>query len=334
MNEYADSLLKLPGTEEERDWLEERLETLSVKESIVLVAAVERSPPATMEDAVNCLLSLNEYDVYPAGSYEQLGEFYLREQCVSQEQRPYFDKAALGQWYEDEHPGLFVGGCYVAYPGQKIYNIYDGEYFPEGAEALDWSVRLKLASERVPEGVWVKLPDREENTGRPDEIRLALDELKVKTIDECTLLDARCVLPIPCDLVSQYEDIKDLMYDGDSLGLFFDAHRNDSPEILDKFLAVLEFEGCRRLDEAVRISEGLDNYDFVTVDTFMDKIADDLSRQSWAQAGDGVKGCFRYSDYAAALAEQQGYSITGDEEFYIRKRDSPVLELQQSGMTM
>lgn len=195
MNEYAESLLKLPGTAEEKEWLEARLEMLSVKEGIVLAAAVERSPPTNMMDAVNHLLTLERYDVVPAGSYEQLGEFYLWDQCVSQEQRPYFDKSALGQWYEDEHPGLFVGNCYVAYPDKVIPASYGGQELPADFELLDWSVRLRLASEQVPEGVWVRLPDHESAVDKPGEISLALGELKVSMIDECTLLEARCVLP-------------------------------------------------------------------------------------------------------------------------------------------
>jgi len=59
MRENADSLLCLPGTAEEKKWLEDRLEMLSVNEKLVLVAAVERSPPRDMKDAVNCLLTLD-----------------------------------------------------------------------------------------------------------------------------------------------------------------------------------------------------------------------------------------------------------------------------------
>lgn len=334
MNEYAESLLKLPGTAEEKEWLEARLEMLSVKEGIVLAAAVERSPPTNMMDAVNHLLTLERYDVVPAGSYEQLGEFYLWNQCVSQEQRPYFDKSALGQWYEDEHPGLFVGNCYVAYPDKVIPASYGGQELPADFELLDWSVRLRLASEQVPEGVWVRLPDHESAVDKPGEISLALGELKVSMIDECTLLEARCVLPSVRGLAGQYESLDDLMYDGDSLGYIFDAHRYEEPEFFDKFFAVLECEGCRRLDEAIRIAEGLEDYDLVSVDKFMDKVTQELSGQAWAKAGDGVKGCFDYTAYAAALAEKQGYSVTENEQFYIRKQDSLELEPQQGCMTM
>lgn len=334
MNEYAESLLRLPGTEEEREWLESRLETMSVKEGIVLAAAVERSPPETMMDAVNHLLTLEQYDVIPAGSYEQLGAFYLWNQCVPQEQRPFFDQSALGQWYEDEHPGLFVGNCYVAYPKQNGPLLYDGSLLPQNDECTDWSVRLKLASEAVPDGVWVKLPDYEGFTEKPDEVRLALDALGIQTVDECTLLDTRCILPEVTNLAGQYESLADLMYDGDSLGYILDDHCQGNSNYLAKFFAALEFEHCTSLKDALKIAQNLVDYELTSVDAFIDEVTQELSQQLWAKAGDGVKGCFDYVAYANALAEQQGYSVTEDEQFYIRKRDSPKLEPQQGGMTM
>ena len=84
----------------ERQWILDRLETLSVKEQTQLGAAIisrgqltalsektgqERELAVlkmdtnTAKDAVNLLLSLPDYEVIcPAGSYEQLGESYLR----------------------------------------------------------------------------------------------------------------------------------------------------------------------------------------------------------------------------------------------------------------
>lgn len=60
MNEYADLLL-LPGTTAEQKWLREHLEVLSVKERIALAAAVQRSPPAAMAEAVNHVLTLGNH---------------------------------------------------------------------------------------------------------------------------------------------------------------------------------------------------------------------------------------------------------------------------------
>ncbi len=83
----------------------------------------------------------------------------------------------------------------------------------------------------------------------------------------------------------------------------------------------------------MNIADGLNSYDIISRDKFLDKVTEELSKQEWAKGGDAVKGCFDYAAYAAALAERQGYQVTGDERYYIRKRDAPVLE-QQAEMTM
>ena len=326
------AILRLPGTAEEKQWLAEHLEVLSVRERIILSAAMAREPPRDMPEAVNCLLSLDDYEVRGhVGNYADLGERFLFEKCVPQDQQAYFDLTALGEQYEDQHPGLFIGNCYVEYPASQPVMLYDGEKLPE---TEGWSVRLKLASEAVPDGVWLRLPDYNEfQEDGPGETRLALDELRVKTLRECTLLDARCVLPCIQDLAGQYASLADLVYDGQELGIALDERGQGSPDFLERFAAALEFENCRRLDDAVNIASNLSSYDIISRDKFLDKVTEELSKQEWTKGGDAVKGCFDYAAYAAALAERQGYQVTDDGCSYIRKRDSPVLE-QQTGMTM
>ena len=330
---YDETILCLPGTAEEKQWLAEHLEVLSVRERTILSAAMAREPPQDMAGAVNCLLSLDEYEVRGhVGSYTALGEFSLFEQCVPQDQQAYFDLTALGYAYEDQHPGLFIGNCYVEYPASQSVMLYDGGELPE---AEGWSVRLKLASEAMPAGVWVKLPDYNEvNNDGPGEIRLALDELRVKTIQECTLLDARCVLPCVQNLAGQYDNLADLVYDGQELGILLDKRGQGSPDFLERFSAALELESCRHLYDALNIASSLSGYDYISKDRFLDKVTEEVNGQEWAKGGDAVKGCFDYAAYAAALAEQQGYQTTADGLNYIRKRDSPVLEQQQGGMIM
>ena len=62
MNDF-DYLAQLPGRKQERRWLQERLETLSAREGIVLAAALLCNPPKDMVQAINQLQSLDEYTV-------------------------------------------------------------------------------------------------------------------------------------------------------------------------------------------------------------------------------------------------------------------------------
>ena len=62
LNDF-DYLLQLPGEDQERRWLQERLETLSVREGTVLAAATLKAPPEDMAQAITCLQSLDEFEV-------------------------------------------------------------------------------------------------------------------------------------------------------------------------------------------------------------------------------------------------------------------------------
>ena len=198
----------------ERQWLIDRLETLSVKEQTQLAAAiisrgqlkalsekageerelaVRKMDPNTAKEAVNLLLALPDYEVIcPAGSYEQLGEYYLRYEASQPDLIPYANLEQIGWNYEDSHLGIFVGDCFVVLPRQEPRQFYDGTNLDQLLDA-DWSLRLKLASPAVPEGVWLCLPDSTiDEEGRMDEIRLALRELKVQTLG-CAVLPSGAV---------------------------------------------------------------------------------------------------------------------------------------------
>ena len=202
-------MFRQPANDIEKQWLLDRLKTLSVREAYQLaavmlttgrlrevsgkegdelLAAVLKLDRQETVEAINCLLSLSDYEVLcPAGSYEALGEYYLRYEAELPEAAiPYADLYQIGCRYEDQHPGVFIGDCFVVLPGREPKQTYDGTNLDKVQET-DWSLRLRLATPAVPKGVWVCLPDHAaaEVDGRLGEIALALRELKVGTIQEC-----------------------------------------------------------------------------------------------------------------------------------------------------
>ena len=238
-----DYLTALPGEDRERRWIRERLETLSVRESFALAAAAQRTQPEDMAMAISCLQSLSGYTVRTgAGSYAALGEAELhRKTILPDSAMPFVDLTALGEQYEDQHPGLFVGNCYVEYPEKEPLPTYQrGGSLPEDN---GWSVKLKLASPAVPEGVWLRLPGQFDGDCdcTVDEI-LTLQELHVQRWDECELLDARCILPQIGNLMVQYSEIPDLLYDGIELGFVLDQKGQGMPHFAGRYAAALELE--------------------------------------------------------------------------------------------
>ncbi len=144
MKNDFDYLLKLPGAPAERAWLRERLETLSVREGYILAAATARDPPENTGEAVRCLHSLDDYGIcFPAASYEELGAACLpRDGHVPDNALPYVDLHRLGKQYGDQHPGLFIGACYVQYPNQSAAPGSQ-ENEPPVLQDGGWSVKTK-----------------------------------------------------------------------------------------------------------------------------------------------------------------------------------------------
>ncbi len=335
-NFYFAYLTMLPGTPQEQTWLKKRLETLSVRENYILAAAAARRLPESMSDAIDCIQSLDDYSVCsPAGSYEALGEYYLRQNTeLPEDVLPHVDLDQLGQWYEDAHPGTFIGDCYVAYPDASTLQ-HSGHSLPKDD---GWSIRMKLSSPAVPDGVWLRLPDYDGGiAGESGEVTAALDALRVKSLDECTLLEAQCILPGIRNLVEQYGSVSDLVTDANNLGYVLDEQGQGEAHWREKFAAALEYEGCLTLRFALDISQSLNLYEWVSQDDLAD-YAEKHLRSLGVKEELIQSGCIDLKGYAKNLLETSGYMQTSgktgyllrDEQSFIYRYTAP----EQGGMTM
>ena len=330
-------LLKLSGTPQEQAWLRDRLETLSVREGCVLTAALMRQPPGNAAEAIGHLQSLDSYEVcFPAGSYEQLGRLYARQEgYLPDSVLPHVDMERLGQLYEDIHPGLFVGNCYVRYPSQ-LTEFLSHENSPLLQDS-DWSVKLKLASPAVPEGVWLRLPDHDgnmaENSG---EVRLVLDTLRVKSLEDCTLLEARCVIPEAGNLTEQYDSVTELVMDGDNLGIALEEQGQGEPHWLEKFAAALEYEGCSTLRLALDISQNMQCYHWVPYEDLAIS-AEGLLLDAGVPKRIIDSGCIDLAGYKADLLESAGYMLSSSKTGYLLRNSQEFVRdftaPEQGGMT-
>ena len=342
LNDF-DYLAQLPGEEQERRWLQERLETLSVREGTILAAATLKDPPEDMAQAINQLQTLDEYTVrMGAVSYEALGMAYLlNETKMPENALPFVDLTQMGTHYEDKHPGLFVGDCYVEYPRSVPQPVYHGQGSPL-PEDNDWSVKLKIASPAVPEGVWMCLPDLpnwDDDTFQGES--LTLRALHVQHWSECVLLDAQCILPEAGNLMEQYDDLADLLYDGQELGYVLAERGQGSPTFMARYAAALELEHCRNLRFALDISQNLQCYDWVQcadLETSAEVLLLDAGVSEELIRASGID----LTAYKAHLLEQDGYTPTADGLGYIRRNakefhyqySTPAQPQEEPGMAM
>lgn len=314
--EKFDHLLELPGPSQYQAWVKERLETLSVRESYVLAAILQRAPPRDAEEVVDRLNSLEDHDVCPARSYEELGRFQLQRLKVPESALPHMDLEQLGRMYEDEHPGIFIGRCFVACPKQSSPPFRQKNGTPL-LQDDSWSVKLKLASPAMPEGVWLRLPDYALDTDYGiGEIDLACYGLGVDSLVDCTLLEAQCILPEAGDLMTQYSDIGELVRDGDNLGHIMDEQGQGKPHWMEKFAAALEYEDCRTLKFALDISQNLHCYEWVSSEGLADFAADHL--RSCGMPGELIRsGTIDLDGYGTDLLETSGYMLSSGETGYV-----------------
>ena len=265
--------------------------------------------------------------------YEDLGRYQLRAMAedMTDELIEYADLYALGKKFEEAHPGQFVGEYYVAYPSEEASFAFGGQ-----------SVRLKLASSAVPEGVWLSLPDYRELYGAGDEIGktgVAMKALRVLSLEECTLLDARCFLPEAVSLMKQYDSVTELVRDASQLGCVLDEQGQGEPNWLEKFAAALEYEDCRTLKFALDIAQNLHCYEWVPRDGIKEFAADHLRScgvpDELIQSGD-----IDLKAYAEDLLETSGYMEANDESGYLIRnaqefvREYTAQQQTQEDMTM
>ena len=360
--QFGETKFRQPTNDIEKQWLLDRLKTLSVREAYQLstvmlttgrlkevsgkagdelLAAVLKLDRQETVESINCLLSLSDYEVLcPAGSYEALGEYYLRYEAELPEAAiPYADLYQIGCRYEDQHPGVFIGDCFVVLPGREPKQTYDGTNLDKVQET-DWSLRLRLATPAVPKGVWVCLPDHAaaEVDGRLGEIALALRELQIETIQECELLEARCSLPGISIHPEEYPDLEDLIRDGNDLGFLLEEQGQGMPDFMERFLTALEYENCHRLSAALDIAQNLHCYDFVRTENAEAFGKQELERRGWSK-DPVLLGCIDTAGFGEVLLEQMGYRLNTAETAYIRRNDREFQSLhtqprQSLGMTM
>ena len=351
MEQFGETMFGQPANDIEKQWLLDRLKTLSVREAYQLstvmlttgrlkevsgkagdemLAAVLKLDRQETVEAINCLLSLSDYEVLcPAGSYEALGEYYLRYEAELPEAAiPYADLYQIGCRYEDQHPGVFIGDCFVVLPGREPKQTYDGTNLDKVQET-DWSLRLRLATPAVPKGVWVCLPDHAaaEVDGRLGEIALALRELKVGAIQECELLEARCSLPGITIRPEEYPDLGDLIQDGNDLGFLLEEQGQGMPDFLEKFTAALEYENCLRLQGALDIAQNLHCYDFMRAEDMGTFGKEELEKRGGFK-NPLLRDCIDTVGFGEALLEQMGYRLNTAETAYIRRNDREFQHLR------
>jgi len=169
--------------------------------------------------------------------------------------------------------------------------------------------------------VWLRLPDFSELiSGHSVELELALDVLRAESLEECTLLEAKCILPEAGDLMEQYDSIASLIREGDDLGYVMSEQGQGDSQWMECFSAALEYEDCRTLSFALDIAQNIRCYEWVPKED-LEVSAEGLLMDAKVPQSVIDSGAIDLAGYKAHLLESAGYMQTSGESGYITRND-------------
>ena len=141
------------------------------------------------------------------------------------------------------------------------------------------------------------------------------------------------LLPEIRDLRSQYDDLLELIYDGQNLGVLLDEQGQGMRDFDAQFAAAMEYENCYQLNAAVQIAQNLSNYVYVPEHKLHDYAVEELQERGLLEKVRNISEHFNYEEYAVNLLEQQGYRQTSDGLGFVI-HFGELEETQSPGMTM
>ena len=315
--EMEDSLFEcLDGirmNKQQHERLAQRFAEMTVRERLTFPGAVSLSAPGTASDAMRIAGQLYRFSLlYGAKDFPSLGRYYMDYiSAVPRTALPYLNAEDVGLTYRMSVHGSFTGGHFIR-EDQEVDFSHAPEHCCIPSEEI-YAIRVKLASQNNPDGVWVGFPDFGETTAGtyPDELRLGLDALGVKTPGECTVLDVTCALPQLEDIPGQYDSAEKLLFHAINLGYAWEEQCQGTPCFEAKLQAVLELEGVHRLDEALDYAQNLSCYRFIPKEDCREFGIQQAAEDGIVFPSDIiVKKCFNGEAYAGDYAKRHGMSAT------------------------
>jgi len=230
-------------------------------ERIVSIAKSEQSQNA--KDFINIMHNSGHFEVYNAPDFEELGkEIAFAWDKIDDDSpiRQCINFKEYGESFHDAHEGKFAGGKYILLPSVKPEIIYDGIMLPgtdEFSANADVLLSVKITTrdlmgtgEDNPSGIWVDFPTTQYALER------TAHRLDAESLADCIIYDSYTTrLPLAHNF---YEVIDPLT----EINTLMEILSKYDREAIDKFLAVVEYEGNPELDNLINCTYNLDCYDY------------------------------------------------------------------------
>lgn len=241
-------------TLKELDFLARRISGMTESEQKVFGAALAIEKPRSLIELVNLSCNLDKFDHYPELTNEGLLGNYLVSRDsgkIPERLSALLDCESIGANYARTHAGCFTEAGYTVRSGRALEPLYDGERLPDPCYEKNSLLVLKFYTKGYRPSLYLPAPEVK--------LQVMAENLGVSSLNECKSFSVE----------ENVEGLKDRLPCGASAGEL-NRLAAELAQVLDgteeqqkTWFAALEAEAPSNIDDAIRISRQLDQYEIV-----------------------------------------------------------------------
>ena len=280
-------------TLEELNLLVYKLVQMTERQIEVYEGVLMALPERNMKQVINGLYNLEQFEFLPGIQCDnEIGEMTIDNDLdpilkdLPGDIYPLFDTEKVGAYIREKENGVFTSRGYCYRISDQWQEVYDGKQLPEQVEIHPSQFSLYLVPKGTePEdlggGAWLELPYDEASKIQ------ALENLGLESFKQCRIAKVYTVAPL-------FEQLAGRDHGIDQWNDFARKLSSMTEKELLKYKAVAEYERCSSLEQAVRLTDRLDQYAFdpvqVTYATYGRECLEQMGADLEAQA-------FRWFDF-------------------------------------
>lgn len=296
-------------TLEELNLLVYKLVQMTEKQIEVYEGILKALPERNMKQVINGLYNLERFEFLPGiRCGNDIGEMTIDNDLdpISKDLPgdiyPLLDTEKVGAYIREKENGVFTSRGYCYRVSDQWQEVYDGKQLPKQVEIHPSQFSLYLVPkgtepEDLDAGAWLELPYDEASKIQ------VLENLRLESFKQCRIAKVYTAAPL-------FEQLARRDHGIDRWNDFARKLSSMTDKELLKYKAVVEYERCSSLEQAVRLADRLDQYAFdpvqVTYATYGRECLEQMGADLEAQA-------FRWFDfesYGKELYAQTGRKLT------------------------
>lgn len=296
-------------TLEELNLLVYKLVQMTEKQIEVYEGILKALPERNMKQVINGLYNLERFEFLPGiRCGNDIGEMTIDNDLdpilkdLPGDIYPLLDTEKVGAYIREKENGVFTSRGYCYRVSDQWQEVYDGKQLPKQVEIHPSQFSLYLVPkgtepEDLDAGAWLELPYDEASKIQ------VLENLRLESFKQCRIAKVYTAAPL-------FEQLARRDHGIDRWNDFARKLSSMTDKELLKYKAVVEYERCSSLEQAVRLADRLDQYAFdpvqVTYATYGRECLEQMGADLEAQA-------FRWFDfesYGKELYAQTGRKLT------------------------